>query len=46
MVCDAGFGFYKLKQYALSNKPVRLFISHLHYDHIIGLHTLPMFKLS
>lgn len=45
IVCDAGFGFYKLKRHVLSEKPVRLFISHLHYDHIIGLHTLPIFKL-
>jgi len=46
IVLDAGFGFYKLKDIISSEKPVRLFISHLHYDHLIGLHTLPLFKLS
>ncbi len=45
IVLDAGFGFRKVKQYINSEKPVSLFISHLHYDHIIGLHTLPIFKL-
>lgn len=46
IVCDAGFGFHKLKSRVQSGKPVRLFISHLHYDHIIGLHTLPIFNLK
>ena len=45
IVLDAGFGFYKVKDYVHSGKPVDLFISHLHYDHLIGLHTLPIFKL-
>jgi ribonuclease BN (tRNA processing enzyme) len=45
IVLDAGFGFYKVKKYVNSEKPVNLFISHLHYDHLIGLHTLPIFKL-
>ncbi|MDP3790543.1 MAG: ribonuclease Z [Candidatus Omnitrophota bacterium] len=46
IVLDAGFGFYKVKKYVTSKKPVSLFISHLHYDHLIGLHTLPIFKLD
>lgn len=45
IVLDAGFGFYKLKRYIVSDKKVHLFISHLHYDHLIGLHTLPIFKI-
>lgn len=45
IVLDAGFGFHKLKKLINSEKKVSLFISHLHYDHIIGLHTLPIFKL-
>ena len=45
IVLDAGFGFYKVKKYVKTEKPVSLFISHLHYDHLIGLHTLPIFKL-
>lgn len=46
IILDAGFGFYKVKEYIKTEKPVSLFISHLHYDHLIGLHTLPIFKLS
>jgi len=46
IILDAGFGFYKVKNIIRSEKPVSLFVSHLHYDHIIGLHTLPIFKLS
>jgi ribonuclease BN (tRNA processing enzyme) len=37
---DAGFGFSKADQYIDGDKPVYLFLSHFHYDHIIGLHTL------
>ncbi len=46
IILDAGFGFYKAKKLINSEKPVALFISHLHYDHLIGLHTLMMFKLA
>lgn len=46
IILDAGFGFYKAKEHIRSEKPVALFISHLHYDHLIGLHTLLMFKLA
>lgn len=46
VILDAGFGFYKARALITSEKPVALFISHLHLDHIIGLHTLPLFRLS
>jgi len=46
IILDAGFGIYKVKQHILSDKPVSLFITHLHYDHLIGLHTLPILKLA
>ena len=46
IILDAGFGFYKVKKYILSEKPVSLFITHLHYDHLIGLHTLPILRLA
>ncbi|OGW83598.1 MAG: hypothetical protein A2987_02915 [Omnitrophica bacterium RIFCSPLOWO2_01_FULL_45_10] len=46
IILDAGFGFYKVKEYIKSDKPVSLFVSHLHLDHIIGLHTLPLLNLK
>lgn len=45
LILDAGFGFYKARNHIKEDKPVYLFISHLHLDHIIGLHTLPLFKI-
>lgn len=54
VILDAGNGFYKLDQYiteerglnGLSSKPVSLFISHFHIDHVSGLHTLDKFKFK
>jgi ribonuclease BN (tRNA processing enzyme) len=40
IVLDAGNGFWKLDQYIDDDRPVYLFISHFHLDHVIGLHTL------
>lgn len=40
IVFDAGNGFAKLPQYSTGDKPLYLFLSHLHLDHIIGLHSL------
>jgi ribonuclease BN (tRNA processing enzyme) len=42
IIFDAGNGFFKLDQYIASGneKPVYLFLSHFHLDHIVGLHTL------
>ncbi|NQT30032.1 MAG: ribonuclease Z [Candidatus Saganbacteria bacterium] len=44
VVLDAGNGIYKLDQYIKSNKPIYLFLSHFHLDHIIGLHILAKFR--
>ena len=44
LVLDAGNGIYKLEKYLDFKKPVFLFISHLHIDHIEGLHILSHFK--
>lgn len=46
VIFDAGNGFYKLDQYINEEKPVSLFISHFHIDHVSGLHTLNKFKFS
>lgn len=44
IVLDAGNGIYKLDKYITdSEKPIYLFISHLHFDHITGLHLLNKF---
>jgi len=46
VVLDAGDGIYKLDRYVLSEKPVHLFLSHLHFDHIIGFHLFDKFKFK
>lgn len=43
VIFDAGNGFYKLDRYITENKPIALFISHFHIDHVSGFHTLPKF---
>lgn len=40
IVLDAGFGFAKLDRHASLEKPFFLLLSHLHLDHVAGLHTL------
>lgn len=45
-VFDAGDGIAKLDKYVTSGKPIYLFLSHFHLDHIIGLHTLNKFKFE
>lgn len=45
IVLDAGEGMHKLDEYATDqNKPVDVFLSHFHLDHIIGLHIQPKFN--
>ncbi len=46
VVFDAGNGFYKLNEYITEPKPVSLFISHFHIDHVSGLHTLDKFNFK
>lgn len=46
VVFDAGNGIYKLDQYIKEDKPISLFISHFHIDHVSGLHSLGKFKFS
>lgn len=46
IILDAGDGLFKLDRYIETEKPINLFLSHLHLDHIIGLHTISKFKFT
>ncbi len=48
IILDAGNGIYKIDRYISneSRKPIYLFISHFHLDHIIGLHILNKFNFK
>jgi len=46
IIFDAGSGFYKIDNYITQDKPIALFISHFHIDHISGFHTLGKFKFQ
>jgi len=45
IIFDAGNGIAKADRYISQEKPVYLFLSHFHIDHIAGLHTLVKFRL-
>jgi len=44
VILDAGSGIYKLDNYIKEDKPIAMFISHFHIDHVSGLHILPKFN--
>lgn len=44
IILDAGNGLYKIDRYIKSEKPIYIFLSHFHLDHIIGLHILNKFN--
>jgi len=46
VVLDAGNGIYKLDKYIKEDKPIFLFVSHFHIDHVSGFHTLAKFKFK
>ncbi len=46
LIFDAGNGIAKADRYISQEKPVCLFLSHFHIDHIAGLHTLVKFRLK
>lgn len=46
IIFDAGNGIYKIDQYITKNKPIFLFISHFHLDHVNGLHILNKFDFQ
>jgi ribonuclease BN (tRNA processing enzyme) len=43
IILDAGDGLHKLDNFIHEKKPIILFLSHTHLDHIIGLHILGKF---
>jgi ribonuclease BN (tRNA processing enzyme) len=46
IVFDAGNGIYKIDNHIRSQKPIYLFISHMHLDHVTGLHIFNKFKFK
>lgn len=44
ILLDAGNGIYKADRFIRDDKPVYLFLSHFHLDHIEGLHILNKFR--
>jgi len=43
VIFDAGNALYKIEKYIKEDKPISLFISHFHIDHVSGLHMLVKF---
>lgn len=46
IIFDAGNGLYKADKYIKDEKPVYMFLSHFHLDHICGLHILNKFRFK
>lgn len=46
VILDAGDGIYKLEEYIKTEKPIIIFLSHLHLDHIIGFHVFGKFRFK
>jgi ribonuclease BN (tRNA processing enzyme) len=46
VIFDAGNGIYKIDKYITENKPILLFLTHFHIDHISGLHILGKFDFK
>ena len=46
IILDAGNGLYKIDRYIKKEKPIYLFLSHFHLEHIIGLHILNKFNFK
>jgi ribonuclease BN (tRNA processing enzyme) len=44
IILDAGMGLVRADKYLDPALPTYMFLSHLHLDHIIGLHALPKFR--
>ncbi|UCD00809.1 MAG: ribonuclease Z [Promethearchaeota archaeon] len=46
IILDAGDAIHKIDQYIKEEKPIIILLSHLHLDHIIGLHTFAKFPFK
>jgi len=46
VILDAGTGIYKIDKYIKEQKPIFLFLSHFHLEHICGLHILNKFHFK
>lgn len=46
IILDAGNGFYKIDDLIKDEKPIYVFLSHPHLDHISGFHTLNKYKFK
>ncbi|MBI4846608.1 MAG: ribonuclease Z [Candidatus Omnitrophica bacterium] len=46
ILLDAGYGIAKAGQYLDLQKPTYIFLSHLHIDHVAGLHVLAKFDFK
>lgn len=46
ILLDAGLGLYKSDKFITKDKPVYMFLSHFHLDHIFGLHVLAKFNFK
>ncbi|MGD0817303.1 MAG: ribonuclease Z [Methanomassiliicoccales archaeon] len=46
IVLDAGNGLYKIDELIKDEKPIYVFLSHPHLDHISGFHTLNKYKFK
>jgi ribonuclease BN (tRNA processing enzyme) len=44
IILDAGFGLQRAKKFIKTNKPIYLYLSHAHIDHVCGLHGLSAFR--
>lgn len=44
VIFDAGNGIYKIDKFITDEKPISLFLTHFHIDHVSGLHTLAKFN--
>lgn len=46
VIFDAGYGIAEATKFIKKDKPAYLFLSHMHLDHVCGLHVLPKFNFK